>query len=507
MKEKKILRDSKGSPVDNDQASKSLNLNKDHGYTLVQDTHLIDKLAHFSRERVPERVVHAKGAGAYGKFTLKEDMSKYTDAKIFTNMKTETPLFIRFSTVGGESGSADVARDPRGFAVKFYTEDGNYDIVGNNTPIFFIRDAVKFPDFIHTQKRHPQTNLKDSNMVWDFWSLTPESLHQVLFLFTDRGTPKNYREMNGFGSHTFMWYKANGEFSWVKYHFISTLGFKGLTSEEGDEIAKTDPDHATRDLFENIKAGNFPKWKLFVQIMSDKDVKKMKLNPFDVTKVWSHKDAPLIEVGEVILDRNPENYFTDVEQVTFSPGNFVAGTSASPDKLLQGRLFAYGDAARYRVGANHNQLEVNKPKTKDNYTNERAGSMASSKDYGSSNNYFPNSQSDGSVTNAISAPRIDVNSAWIDKTEVITYEDDFVQPNLFYTNVLDESKKKELIKNLSNSMMGIYENLKYRQVALFYKVAEELGTRLSEKMDLDLEKVKKLSFLSQDERIKETPLF
>ncbi len=506
MKEK-ILKDSHGASVDNDQATKSLNLNEKHGYALVQDTHLLDKLAHFARERVPERVVHAKGAGAHGKFVLTNDMSKYTDAKIFTNKKVETPIFVRFSTVGGESGSADAARDPRGFAVRFYTEEGNYDITGNNTPIFFIRDAIKFPDFIHTQKRHPQTNLKDNNMVWDFWSLTPESLHQVMFLFTNRGTPKNHREMSGYGSHAFMWYKGNGEFSWVKYHFVSTLGFNGMNSEEADEVAKNDPDHATRDLFENIKKGNFPKWKLFVQILSDEQVKKMELNPFDVTKVWYHRDAPLVEVGEIILNKNPDNYFTETEQITFSPGNFVPGIAASPDKLLQGRLFSYGDAARYRVGANHNQLDINRPKIKDNYTNERAGFMASSRDYGSSNNYFPNSQSDGSITKSISPPRIDINGGWIDKTEVKTYEDDFVQPNIFYTKVLSDSEKVELIKNLSNSMMSVYENLKYRQVALFFKVSQDLGTKLSEKLKLNVKKVKELSELSQDERIKKTPLF
>lgn len=500
MKKNKILKTSSGSLIDSDQASLAIGTN--FGQVLLQDHQLIDKLAHFTRERIPERVVHAKGAGAYGYFKLNKSMEKYTDAKMFIKIGVEVPMFVRFSTVGGESGSSDSARDPRGFAMKFYTEEGNYDLVGNNTPIFFIRDAIKFPDFIHTQKRHPQTNLKDGNMVWDFWSLTPESLHQVMFLFSDRGTPKNYREMNGYGSHTFMWYKKDGSYIWVKYHMKAVLGFNGMTSSEAANLSKTNPDHATEDLFKAIESGNFPKWKVNVQILTQKEVDEMKLNPFDVTKVWPHQQAPLIEIGEFILNRNPINYFAEVEQATFNPSNFIPGVAASPDKLLQGRLFAYGDAHRYRVGTNHNQLEINKP-IECPYNNERGGSMAQAGSYGSQNNYFPNTQ-DNVTVEGISPPIIKLKDEVIQKWEVKTYEDDFVQPNQFYEKVLKDKQKTELINNLTDSMQDIKENLKYRQVALFYKVHIDLGTRLATSLKLDLNKIKNLSLMSQDDRVKNT---
>ena len=500
MKEK-ILKTSSGKVVDNDQSSQTIG--KESGYTLLQDTNFIDKMAHFVRERIPERVVHAKGAGAHGYFKLNKSMSKYTDASMFCNVGTEVPLFIRMSTVGGESGSSDSARDPRGFAIKFYTEDGNYDIVGNNTPIFFIRDAIKFPDFIHTQKRHPQTNLKDANMMWDFFSLQPESLHQVMFLFSDRGTPRNYREMHGFGSHTFMWYKKDGSYVWVKYHFKSTLGFNTMSGKEADELSMTDPDHATRDLFDAIKNKNFPKYIVSVQILTDEQAKKMTLNPFDVTKVWQTKDAPLIEIGEMVLNRNPENYFVEVEQATFSPSNFIPGVGPSPDKMLQGRLFAYGDAHRYRVGTNHNQLEINKP-LKCPYSNERAGTMASAEGYGSSNNYFPSTQSDKAIIKDIAQlPTIKVDD-WIIKYEVKSYEDDFVQPHILYEKVLDKNAREALVMNLSGSLKTAAMNLQYRQTALFYKVHNELGTKLAKELKLDIKKIEMLSKLSQDDRIKET---
>lgn len=500
QKNKKILKTSSGVKVANDQASLTTGTN--HGYTLIQDNHLLDKLAHFTRERIPERVVHAKGAGAHGYFTLTKNMEKYTDAKMFTEVGIKVPLFIRFSTVGGESGSADSARDPRGFAIKFYTSEGNYDLVGNNTPIFFIRDAIKFPDFIHTQKRHPQTNLKDANMMWDFWSLTPESLHQVLFLFSERGTPKNFREMHGYGSHTFMWYKKDGSYVWVKYHFISELGFNGWSGAEAEELTKTNPDFATEDLFKAIEKNNYPKWKVKMQILTQNQVDKMALNPFDVTKVWQTADAKLIEIGEIVLDRNPINYFTEVEQVTFNPSNFIPGISASPDKLLQGRLFAYGDAHRYRVGTNHNQLEINKP-IKCPYSNERGGSMASSESYGSQNNYYPNSQDNVSVE-GIDAPIITLKENVIQKWEVKTYEDDFIQPHIFYEKVLKAEKRNELINNLSNSLKNANQNLQLRQVAMFYKVHEDLGEKLANKLKLNLSKIKELSKLSQDERVSKT---
>ena len=335
VKNKKTLTTNFGKPVEDDQNSITAG---DNGPVLMQDVHLIEKLAHFNRERIPERIVHAKGAGAGGYFEVTKDVTKYTKAKFLSKVGKKTEVFVRFSTVGGEKGSADAERDPRGFAVKFYTEDGNYDLVGNNTPVFFIRDPIKFPDFIHTQKRNPATNTKDANMFWDFLSLTPESIHQVTILFSDRGTPKTYRHMNGFSSHTYKWYNDKGDYYWVKYHFKTDQGIQNLTRDEAEILKGKDPDHATRDLFDAIKRGEYPSWTLEIQIMNPEDAENYRFNPFDVTKVWPHGDYPPIKIGRMVLNRNPENYFAEVEQAAFSPGNFVPGIAASPDKMLQGRL-------------------------------------------------------------------------------------------------------------------------------------------------------------------------
>lgn len=301
-----------GQPVENDNSSITGNV-RGKTYTFLEDKHLVEKLAHFVRERIPERVVHAKGAGAHGYFLCTRDMSKYTKAKLFTQLNKKTPLFIRFSTIGGEAGSADSARDPRGFAIKFYTEEGNYDLVGNNTPIFFLRDGIKFPDFIHTQKRDPKTHLKDPNMFWDFLSLTPESLHQVTILMSDRGTPMTYRHMHGFGSHAFMWYTDEKNYVWVKYHIKSDQGIKNWVNESSIRMAGENPDFATQDLFEAIEKGDYPSWTVYVQIMNPSDVENFDYDPFDVTKVWYHSQYPLIEIGKIVLDKNPENYFAEVE--------------------------------------------------------------------------------------------------------------------------------------------------------------------------------------------------
>lgn len=360
-----------GAPVGDNQNSMTAG---SRGPTLIQDVHLLEKLAHFNRERVPERVVHAKGVGAHGYFEVTNDVTKYTKAAFLSEVDKRTPLFIRFSTVAGELGSADTVRDPRGFAVKFYTEEGNYDIVGNNTPVFFIRDAIKFPDFIHTQKRDPKTHLKNPTAVWDFWSLSPESLHQVTILMSDRGIPATLRHMHGFGSHTFKWTNAEGEGVWIKYHFKTEQGVKNLDVNTAAKIAGENPDYHTEDLFNAIENGDYPAWKLYVQIMPLEDANTYRFDPFDVTKVWSQKDYPLIEVGRMVLDRNPENYFAEVEQATFSPGTLVPGIDVSPDKMLQGRLFAYHDAHRYRVGANHQALPINRARNKvNNY--QRDGQM------------------------------------------------------------------------------------------------------------------------------------
>lgn len=332
------------------------------GPALLQDVWFLEKLAHFDRERIPERVVHAKGSGAYGTFTVTHDISRYTRARIFAEVGKQTPLFLRFSTVAGERGAADAERDVRGFAIKFYTDEGNWDLVGNNTPVFFIRDPLKFPDFIHTQKRDPKTNLRNATAAWDFWSLNPESLHQVTILMSDRGLPQNYRQQHGFGSHTYSFVNDAGERFYVKFHFKSQQGIACYTDGEAAELVGRDRESAQRDLFQNIEQGQFPRWTLKVQVMPEAEAATYHINPFDLTKVWPHADYPLIEVGVLELNKNPENYFAEVEQAAFTPANVVPGIGFSPDKMLQGRLFSYGDTHRYRLGINHHQIPVNAPR-------------------------------------------------------------------------------------------------------------------------------------------------
>src|SRR5438445_9552019 len=355
---KKIMTTDAGRPVGDNQNSLTVG---PRGPVVFEDFLLFEKMAHFTRDRIPERVVHAKGSGPHGHFVCTNpDMPKYTSARLFSSVGKRTPTFIRFSTVGGEKGAAYTERDPRGFALKFYTEEGNWDMTGNNTPVFFIRDPLKFGDFIHTQKRDPETNLKSPTMMWDFWSLSPESLHQVTILFSDRGTPHGYRHMDGFSSHTYSLINDKNELFYVKWHFKTKQGIKNFTRESADEMRGQDPDYAQRDLFVAIKEGNFPKWCVSVQIMPEKQAETYHLNPFDLTKVWPHKDYPLIEVGELVLDRNPENYFAEVEQAAFDPKNVVPGMGYAPDKMLQGRRISYPDAHRYRIGVNYDALLVNK---------------------------------------------------------------------------------------------------------------------------------------------------
>ena len=363
------------------------------GPLLLQDFILHEKMAHFNRERIPERVVHAKGTGAFGTFTVTHDISQHTKAKIFDKIGKQTKMFSRFSQVGGEKGSADTERDPRGFALKFYTEDGNWDLVGNNTPVFFIKDAKKFSDFIHTQKRDPRTNCKSPTMMWDFFSLTPESLHQVMILMSDRGTPYGHRHMNGFGSHTFSMINAKNEKVWVKFHLKTLQGIKNFNNDEAVEMKGKDPDFAQRDLVDAIDKKDFPKWKMQIQVMTLEQAKEFPFNPFDITKVWYHRDFPLIDVGVMELNQIPKNYFAEVEQSAFAPANVVDGISYSPDKLLQGRLLSYPDAHRYRLGVNYELLSVNKcPYMVANY--QRDGFMRTDENGAESPNYSPNSFDD-----------------------------------------------------------------------------------------------------------------
>ena len=359
MAEKKKLTSAAGAPVADNQ---NIMTAGPRGPALLQDVWYLEKLAHFDREVIPERRMHAKGSGAFGTFTVTHDISKYTKAKIFSAVGKKTELFSRFSTVAGERGAADAERDIRGFAVKFYTEEGNWDLVGNNTPVFFLKDPMKFPDLNHAVKRDPKTNMRSAKNNWDFWTSLPEALHQVTITMSERGIPFSYRHMNGYGSHTYSMINAKGERFWVKYHLKTQQGIKNLTDAEAEAIIAKDRESHQRDLFDAIEHKEYPRWTMYIQVVPEKDAAKFPFNPFDLTKVWPHKDYPLHEVGIMELNRNPENYFADVEQAAFNPANIVPGLGFSPDKMLQGRLFSYGDAQRYRLGVNHGHIPVNAPR-------------------------------------------------------------------------------------------------------------------------------------------------
>ncbi|MBP2316796.1 catalase [Azospirillum soli] len=450
------------------------------GPVLMQDFHLIEKLAHFNRERIPERVVHAKGAGAYGVFRVTRDVTPYTKAAFLSAVGKETEVFLRFSTVGGEKGSADAERDPRGFAVKFYTEEGNYDLVGNNTPVFFIRDPLKFPDFIHTQKRNPATNLKDPTAVWDFFSLSPETMHQLTILFSDRGTPRSYRHMDGFSSHTFSWINAAGERFWVKYHFKTRQGIENLTAEQAVRMAGIDPDHATRDLFASIEDGDFPAWTVSVQIMPELEADAYRIDPFDLTKVWPHADYPLVEIGELVLNRNPENYFAEVEQSAFSPANVVSGISFSPDKMLQGRLFAYADAHRYRLGANHGALPVNRPHATEIRNYQRDGAMRFDGNGGGRPNYEPNSFGGPTQDPSKAEPplRISGDAARYDHREG---NDDYAQAGALFRLIGTEAQER-LMDNIAGSLGQAPEFIQQRQLKHFFAADPAYGAGIAKRL-------------------------
>ena len=478
--EKKKLTTASGRPYNEPDNSMSVG---NRGPILLQDYFLHEDMAHFNRERIPERVVHAKGTGAFGTFTVTDDITQYTKARLFSEIGKQTPLFARFSLVGGEKGSADSERDPRGFAFKFYTEDGNWDLVGNNTPVFFIKDPKKFSHFIHTQKRDPKTNCKNPTMMWDFWSLNPESFHQLLILMSDRGTPFSYRNMNGFGSHTFSLINKNNERVWVKFHFKTLQGIKNFTDGEAIKMRGTDPDHAQRDLVEAIEKKDFPKWNLMIQVMTLDEAKNFKYNPFDITKVWSQKDFPLIRAGVMELNKIPENYFRDVEQSGFAPANVVDGIGYSPDKLLQGRLLSYPDAQRYRLGVNYEQIPVNKcPYGVSNY--QRDGLMQVGENGGSNANYQPNSFDDIVVDDDYRELAIQLESNigdWFDRNE--NDNDHYTQPGILYRDVMKEQDRKNLSSNIVNSMSSISGNKKgeiiNRALCHFFRVDIKLGMSLA----------------------------
>jgi len=481
MAEKEYLTTSFGIPVPDNQHSLTAS---NPGPTLLEDYHLVEKLAHFNRERIPERIVHAKGAGAHGYFEVTHDVSSWTKAAFLSQIGKQTPLFIRFSTVGGEKGSADSARDPRGFAVKFYTEEGNYDLVGNNTPVFFIRDAIKFPDFIHTQKRNPATNAKDATMFWDFLSLTPESTHQVTILFSDRGTPKSYRHMHGYGSHTFKWVNAKGKAVWVKYHFKTEAGIENWTNEEAIRMAGEDPDYATVDLFKHIANKNTATWKLYVQVMPLEEAEAYRFDPFDVTRVWSQKDYPLLPVGRMVLNRNPENYFAEVEQAAFSPANLVPGVELSPDKMLQGRVFAYSDAHRYRLTTNYSLLPINRPVTEArNY--QRDGGMRFDTNGGGRPNYEPNSFGGPKAAPEYGIQPITV-SGLTQRSGYCDESQDFVQPGDLY-RLMTAEQKTRLVENLVGHMSAASREIQQRQVLHFYNADPDYGQRVARGLGIELQ--------------------
>lgn len=475
MSDQKIMTTSGGNPIADNQNSLTAG---PRGPVLMQDYQLIEKLAHQNRERIPERVVHAKGWGAYGTFTVTHDITKYTKAKLFSEVGKQTEVISRFSTVAGEQGAADAERDVRGFSLKFYTEEGNWDMVGNNTPVFFVRDPLKFPDFIHTQKRHPKTNLRSNLAQWDFWSLSPESLHQITILMSDRGIPKSPRFMNGYGSHTFSFINADNERFWVKFHFKTQQGHECLTNEESREVIGKSRESYQEDLFYAIENGEYPKWNLKVQIMPETEADKTNYNPFDLTKVWPHADYPLIDVGVLELNRNPENYFAEIENAAYSPSNIVPGIGFSPDKMLQARIFSYADAHRYRLGTHYESLPVNKPKCPVHHYHKDGKMRHFQNDTGNPDAYYePNSMGGPVEDPKFAEPplKIDGNA---DRYNHREGNDDYTQAgNLF--RLFDDAQKQRLFSNIAAAMDGVTDEIIERQLAHFKKAdpAYEAGVR------------------------------
>ncbi len=462
---KKRMTTSAGNAIADNQNSITAG---EYGPVLMQDYQLIEKLAHQNRERIPERVVHAKGSGAFGELEITNDISEYTKSKVFKKGE-KTRMLLRFSTVAGEAGAADAERDVRGFALKFYTKEGNWDLVGNNTPVFFIRDPQKFPDFIHTQKRHPQSNLRSNTAAWDFWSLSPESLHQVTILMSDRGIPQSYRHINGYGSHTYSLINENNERFWVKFHFKTKQGIKTLTNEEASKIVANDRESNQRDLFENIEKGNYPQWDFKIQIMTEEQISTFEFNPFDLTKVWPHGDYPLIDVGVLTLNENPKNYFNEIEQASFSPSNIVPGISFSPDKMLQARIFSYPDAHRYRVGTHYESLPVNRPIVDVN-TYHTAGSMNYEEKEVTNAYYEPNSFDGAEENRDLLEPDLVINGD-ANRYDHNKNNDNYAQVKDLF-NLMSDYQKEQLFNNIAESMDGVPSEIIDRQLGHFEKVSE-----------------------------------
>lgn len=459
----RIMTTSGGNPVADNQNSLSAGA---RGPLLLQDYQLIEKLAHQNRERIPERVVHAKGSGAFGTLTITHDITRYSKACVFSQIGKKTECLLRFSTVAGERGAADAERDVRGWALKVYTDEGNWDLVGNNTPVFFVRDPLKFPDFIHTQKRHPRTNMRSATAMWDFWSLSPESLHQVTILMSDRGLPLSLRHTNGYGSHTYSFINAQNERFWVKFHFKTRQGIKTMTNAEAAAVIAKDRESSQRDLYEAIERGDFPKWDFKVQIMPEKDAETYHHNPFDLTKVWPHADYPLIDVGVLELNRNPENYFQEIEQSAFSPSNVVPGISWSPDKMLQARIFSYADAHRCRLGTWYESLPVNRPKSPVN-TYHMDGAMNFHTPRSSDAYYEPNSFHGPQQDARFAEPPLKI-AGDADRYNHRVGNDDYTQPgNLF--RLMSSDQQQQLFTNIAEAMQGVPLDIVHRQLGHFHK--------------------------------------
>lgn len=470
-----------GAPLPDNERSLSAGT---RGPLLLQDHFLIEKLAHFDRERIPERVVHAKGAGAFGWFECAADQSSRTRAHFLGAAGRKTPVLVRFSTVGGEKGSSDADRDPRGFAIKFYTEEGNYDLVGNNTPVFFIRDPFKFPDMVHTHKRDPASNLKDPDAFWDFFSRSPESTHMVTILFSDRGIPKSYRHMHGFGSHTFKWVNAAGTACWVKYHFKTETGIANLTAEEAAATTARDPDHATRDLYNHLKRGGVAAWKAYVQVMPLADAETYYYDPFDVTKVWRYQDYPLIPIGRLVLDRNPDNFYAQVEQAAFSPSTFVPGIEPSPDKLLQGRLFSYPDTQRHRLGANYALIPVNQPLKRSIRNHQRDGAMRVDGNGNAAANYSPNGRG-GPLPDPRALEHRAPFAGAMGRSDYPSggRANDYEQAGLLY-RVMKEDERTRLVANLAGHLAGATRDVQRRQLHHLLAADRDYGARVAAALKL-----------------------
>ena len=479
--ENRTLTTNFGQPVSDNQNSRTAG---SHGPTTLEDFHLIEKLAHFDRERVPERVVHAKGGGAFGYFEVTNDVTEFTKAGFLNKVGKRTETLARFSTVAGELGSGDVVRDPRGFAVKFYTEEGNYDIVGNNTPIFFIRDAIKFPDFIHSQKRHPRTHLPDPDMVWDFWSLSSESLHQVTYLFGDRGTPRAWQHMNGYGSHTYMWVNGEGKPHWVKYHFKTDLGVKNFTRQEATQANASDANYHIRSLYNLIDGGDAARWTLYVQIIPFEDAFTYKWDIFDVTKTVSHKDYPLLEAGKLVLNKNPENYFAEIEQAAFEPSNMVPGIWFSPDKMLQGRIFSYADTHRHRIGVNYALLPVNRARNAKVANYQRDGFMRLDDNGGSGVNYEPNSLNGPAESKEVVEPAVGALNGAVSRYDQNSHRnDDYQQAGDLY-RLMTPDEKERIVGNIVDHMGPVRKEIQQRQVEHFRKADPNFGEALARGLGL-----------------------